>query len=444
MKRQVALLHLLGLFALGNETLINLPADTWYSVPNSKMKAVCITPSPGGVVGCEAIISAWNGGVYDPNLRKMIIWGGGHDDYHGNEVYAFNIVTLKWERMTDPSPIGAFNVDPLPDGKPASRHTYDGLAYVDHAKKMFAYGGARARDGFGTEVTWTFDPSTKGWDNRVPAGNLNRPSANCCNFSGDYDRVTKKVLMRDPNYVTAYDYDKNEWTRLMPWTHSWGAVKSVVVPNRRLFFTFGQKEFLVYDIDKNKDVSADWKTTGGDAVIDSYGMGGDYDIKADALVAWKGGGPYALDMGSKTWTRKSGTGAPAEQREQGTYGRFRYIPEYNVFILVNSVHEDVVFYKHTAGNGAKAPVGARTKALEGRGGGLEVNPSGDKAHIRVPSGNSTVAVTITDSDGRVVDGFQTEAGRTHVWSPGKAGLGVYFAKARVQGRTYSQRFVLGG
>jgi hypothetical protein len=34
--------------------------------------------------------------------------------------------------------------------------------------------------------------------------------------------------------------------------------------------------------------------------------------------------------------------------------------------------------------------------------------------------------------------------RDEAGQAGKAGLSVYFAKARVQGRTYSQRFVLGG
>ncbi|MEJ7733784.1 MAG: hypothetical protein WKG00_31885 [Polyangiaceae bacterium] len=56
-------------------------------------------------------------------------------------------------------------------------------------------------------------------------------------------------------------------------------------------------------------------------------------------------------MTSKVWTQKNADGAPAEQVAQGTNGRWRYVPRYNVFILVNEPDEDVRFYKHTAGCG---------------------------------------------------------------------------------------------
>lgn len=53
-----------------------------------------------------------------------------------------------------------------------------------------------------------------------------------------------------------------------------------------------------------------------------------------AFVAWPDqGSPYALDLATKTWTRLS--------------ARWRYLPKYNVFILVSSVDEDVYFYKDT-------------------------------------------------------------------------------------------------
>jgi hypothetical protein len=39
--------------------------------------------------------------------------------------------------------------------------------------------------------------------------------------------------------------------------------------------------------------------------------------------------------------------------DTGTYGRWRYIARLNVFVLVNSVDDDVRFYKHTAGCGVR-------------------------------------------------------------------------------------------
>jgi hypothetical protein len=243
-------------------------------------------------------------------------------------------------------------VDPQPDGTPASRHTYDGLAYISHADRFFAYGGSQAGNGYGTQVTWTFDPAAKRWTDRRPAGSGNSPTANCCNFTGEYDPGTRKVYMRDPNRLTAYDFDRNEWTVALEWPHSWGPGKTVVDTKRNLLFTVGSREFLVHDLSAGKDVSADWKTTGGDTIVNGYGSGAAYDSRSDRLVAWNGGGPYALDMGTRVWTRLSGAGAPAAQQGNGTFGRFRYVPDDNVFLLVNDVDDDVYAYKLTAGGGS--------------------------------------------------------------------------------------------
>ena len=96
-------------------------------------------------------------------------------------------------------------------------------------------------------------------------------------------------------------------------------------------------------------MSSEWVTPGSNAVISAPAPGVDYDPKADALVAWKGGAVWVLDMSTKKWTQKSALGAPTAQQRTGTFGRWRYIAEYNAFVLVNSAKDDVFFYKHTAG-----------------------------------------------------------------------------------------------
>jgi len=83
-------------------------------------------------------------------------------------------------------------------------------------------------------------------------------------------------------------------------------------------------------------------------VITAAAPGLTYDAKADQIVAWVGGGPWGLDLTNKVWTQRSSDGAPADSTSTGTYGRFRYLPEYNVFLLVTSM-DAVFFYKNTAG-----------------------------------------------------------------------------------------------
>lgn len=329
--------------------LVGLPADSWYTAPNTKMSAVCAPASfnVSGVMGCKAIVSAWGGGAHDGLAHRMFIWGGGHNDYWGNEIYALDLATMTWSRLTDPSP-EPFNQDPLDDGNPVSRHTYDGLQYLGHAGRFFGQGGSRAKDGNGTRLTWIFDPSAAAWTNMQPAGADYPGAGHAYNMSSGYDPTTKRVYMRDPYNLYAYDYDTNTWTKLLDWAHAWGAQTGAVDTKRGLFFSIGSKELLVHDIAAGKDVTSQWTTSGGDALIDDAAPGLDYDSKADALVAWNGGAVWVLDMTSKVWSRKSGNGAPAAGVSNGTFGRWRYDVGLNVFILVNAVDDDVRFYKHTS------------------------------------------------------------------------------------------------
>jgi hypothetical protein len=424
-----------------NPKLINQAADTWATVSSTKLVSVCPNPYVGGNNGCKAVTESWNGGVYIDDYQKMVVWGGGHGDYFGNEVYGFKLDSLKWEIVQEPSRLPALtDMDPLLDGKPVSRHTYDGMAYVAHSKKLFAYGGSRAGNGYGTTVTWTFDMPSKNWKNMLPTGT--GPNTTCCNMSSDYDAYSKKVIYRDPNYVFEYDPDLNKWTRLLEWSHDWGPQKSVIIPGRRLFFTVGSGEFLVYDIAAKKNVTADWKTTGGDAILKAYGPGMAYDYKTDQLVAYAGGGVYVLDLKTKAWTRKSSAGAPAAQSLYGTYGRFRYVREFNVFILVNNADQDVYFYKLSSGEGASA-VHPGTGRVEQ--GARELILDSGLRSIRVPLDDSQVPtqVSVYDTHGRVVSRIENaQPGRMNLSLP--KDNKVFIIQATVGGRQSFRSVLVGG
>jgi hypothetical protein len=96
--------------ALPNPVIANLPVNSWYEVPNSRLDAVA---PPGWSAN---VMVAWCGGAYDTKRDRLIIWGGGHNDYRGNEVYVFNLATLKWIRLSDPSDPYANCGQTNPDG----------------------------------------------------------------------------------------------------------------------------------------------------------------------------------------------------------------------------------------------------------------------------------------------------------------------------------------
>jgi len=93
---------------LAGDVFEQLAPGHWYEVPNSELRAVLPAPRPAG--NPSAIMEAWSGGTYDPVREALVLpANGGHADYGGNEVYAFFISSLSWERLTEPS------VAPLPD-----------------------------------------------------------------------------------------------------------------------------------------------------------------------------------------------------------------------------------------------------------------------------------------------------------------------------------------
>lgn len=357
--------------------LISMPADTWLEVPDSKMIDVCAPPSFGvhAMMGCAGIIEAWGSGTYGSRQRKMFVWGGGHNDYWGNEVYAFDLKTGDWERLTDPSPgkmVAEAGTDPLPDGKPDSRHTYDGLQYIEHADRMFAQGGSISPGGGGTSVTWLFDPTTGEWKNK---GRADRPGG--YGIASAYHAKTQSVFMRSTKELWRYDFETDKWTRLASFGEKplWpryevGGNKRAAIDTRRdLFWCVGNNDYLVWDISNARMVTGEWTTTGagdysneprlehypdqvfrsgGADIHDASAPGFDYDTKADQFVAWRGGAPYVLELATKFWRRGSAVGAPAQQVRNGTFGRWRYLPDYNVFILINGVSSNVFFYKNTA------------------------------------------------------------------------------------------------
>ena len=96
-----------------------------------------------GRVGLSSVTEAWNGAVYASRLGQsgaMIVFGGGHNDYFGSDIHAFDLAHREWRRLTtgfvtgDPDEYGegAIYADAVyPDGSPLPPHTYDYIQYDD-------------------------------------------------------------------------------------------------------------------------------------------------------------------------------------------------------------------------------------------------------------------------------------------------------------------------
>jgi hypothetical protein len=94
-----------------------------------------------GAAGFSAITEAWNSAAYASKYRRsgsMILFGGGHNDYFGSSVHAFDLAAREWRRLADgfvsgrEADYGEGAVYPdavYPDGSPLPPHTYDYVQY---------------------------------------------------------------------------------------------------------------------------------------------------------------------------------------------------------------------------------------------------------------------------------------------------------------------------
>jgi hypothetical protein len=113
-----------------NPKLAALPEATWVKVAPQ-------VPTSMGIM-------AYSGAVFNSDANCMMIFGGGHGDYWGNEVWKLDMFTLKWTRMYEPSKYGKLNNDKgciVGDDKPYTRHSYDNMAYITTSKEMLMWSG---------------------------------------------------------------------------------------------------------------------------------------------------------------------------------------------------------------------------------------------------------------------------------------------------------------
>jgi len=141
------------------ERISAAPEGSWIKVNTNRFEDVWthvaqrarVNDSPLG--DPRKIITAWGAMTWDGNRKHLIIWGGGHADYAGNDVYTFDTETLRWERASLPSAV----VQPFGDARfftsdgassaPMSSHGYDNLEFLPLLDRLVTFGGALFNSG---------------------------------------------------------------------------------------------------------------------------------------------------------------------------------------------------------------------------------------------------------------------------------------------------------
>lgn len=340
-----------------------LPPGEWMEVPNSMIRDVFPKVSPGGY--SSAVVGAWGGGAFDTKRDRLIVWGGGHGDYAGNEIYVFDLNTLKWTRLNEPSPVPTntteFRSGYYPDGGPVSRHTYNYIQYLpDPVDRFCSFGGAAfwQTGQYGSAHTDCFNFDLNKWEpQKFPDATSFGIGANSA-----YDPVTSSVWVH-AGYgdmgMSKLDLKTGQWTQM------WGAFSdagnmlgyhrtSDIDPINRKMVAVGEGKILTWDLTKTGMNYAEEITTTGPQTVVTGAQGTPgfvYVPELKAFVGWSGGpNLYKLDLATKTWTAlppapNSQSVPPTQQLSTGTYGRLRYSPLKKALVLLNSHDQNVFIYK---------------------------------------------------------------------------------------------------
>jgi hypothetical protein len=324
----------------------------WFQIPNTKLSSVCAVnqgfPEVQAVEGCSAITGSWSGGAFDTSRNRLLLWGGGHTAYAGNEVYALNVDTLTLTRLNDPStPIrtGCNNGGVYADGKPVSRHTYNHLAYLPVQDSMFAWGGSMYQCGAITDDAWLLSFPGLSWTKKSSTGG---PIGNHFGVSTVYD----------PNSGLVYAHDGTDLLSYNPVTNTWATRSSTAVNPPFAGYTSGaidpvRKRYILHgnDFTGNHDPQTLWwydissptgkvqvqsgPTSGCSGFMGKYEFNLEYDPIQDRFVAWDGGNNiYLLNPDTLTCSTVTYAGGPTAV-PLGTFGKFRYSPKLNVFVVCN-------------------------------------------------------------------------------------------------------------
>jgi hypothetical protein len=454
MKRLLLMLALITAATFSAVDLVNMPENSWVQIPNTHLSSV----APSG--WSADVIDPWGGAALDTKRNRLIVWGGGHNDYFGNELYAYEIDNERWVRLTNPTSNYATCSDNNSDGTPVSRHTYNGLAYIAHADRFFGIGGALAcPPGMcgNANKTWTFDFATSTWQSRNPTGTL---PGTCCGDLCAYDPATKKVFFGDAGAwscgsskygLYSYDFTGNVWTKV---TSDMFKGSMTVDTKRHVLLNLGRTSaytndyVTAFDLNLATPTRQIWTTTGADAYIQTSPVAVVYDPVADRYASWSGGPVWLLDPVSKAWSSKSATGAPPNNVlgvTNGVFGRWQYVPKVNAYIAVVGTGLNVYFYKLTPGLGAATEVTGSPKSTL-----LEIqampNPFRSITEISVTGSSALENLSVLDVQGKVVRDLTRDVNlgnkRTVRFDAKGLPAGLYILKAQSGDRSVVKRILV--
>lgn len=331
----------------------------WYSIPNTSLSSLCPNYSDiQGTTGCAAVTNAWGSALVDTRRNRLILHGGGHVDYRGNEIYAIDFNNLTSGNPTrvlvkDASHGSAIsNIGSCPeaftDGTPNSRHDYNGLWYLPVQDQYWLYGAGLADCGNFSDGQWAYSPASGTW---TKLSNSTHPNSGNNGSTGQfaYDSVTDSIYDVEANTGIFWQYTiaTNAWTQLATITGcNTDNGTSAIDPVHRLYLCVGSNEFYEISLNSPYAVTNLSAASGCSSLVGAGAPGFAFDGVQQKFVGYNGGNSvYVYDPVGKTCSTVTYTGGPTTVQGAGTYGRFAYMPGLGGFVYSGSMTTNIYFLR---------------------------------------------------------------------------------------------------
>lgn len=144
--------------------LKSVPKGEWLKVNTNTFMGIRVPAgddAPGnGALTHYAVANAWPGFAWDTASGNLILWGGGHANYIGNEVYIWDGNAGTWGLGSLPSALDAEYFVTSKDA-PQSSHTYGNNVYLPNNNMFCSFGGAASPSGSAFKERTGSGPTTQ-------------------------------------------------------------------------------------------------------------------------------------------------------------------------------------------------------------------------------------------------------------------------------------------
>lgn len=335
------------------------------------------SPSYGGNTGQAAVLSAWNGAALATGYGTkgaLITWGGGHQDYYGNEVYAFDLATQRWKRLSNPYQNISFPVSNgiWPDGTPSVPHTYGFAGYHPRTNSFVCLMTQTSNTPENATIPVMFDLGASRWRTGPKDSGGALVYGGWAVYDSTRDAWWGEGGDSGGNFVKfsmgSGDGTNGTWTNYPAKFSALNSRAAIDPSNDILLVTLFNQDDTIRAIDlKNPGADAIVLKQGGSIPTREGAHGWEWSDARKAFIYWRrGSGVYEVKLsgsdwrtGTWNWTNLTAAANGVTPQDQGTgiFNRFRLVryDDMEIAVVVNQVSGPVYAYRIPGGSTVVRP-----------------------------------------------------------------------------------------